>query len=207
MPSWQRDESLNIRAAVSSRARVDPTVHRAHRIGAAHARAALCAFGWQGRSMVEGHSVHRVAAAHRTRLVGKAFQASSPNGRFAAGAAAINGRRFSRIEAVGKNLFAFFAVAGSPDVVVHVHFGMSGRWSVADAARAKEPTATSRLRLEGHGLVAQLSAMTVDYGGPELFAEKVAKLGSDPLRADADPEKLWERVSASQVRSVGLCHG
>ena len=39
--------------------------------------------------MVEGHSVHRVAAAHRQRLVGKSFKATSPNGRFTAGAAAI----------------------------------------------------------------------------------------------------------------------
>ena len=60
------------------------------------------------RTMVEGHSVHRVATRHRQHLVGKCFRATSPNGRFTAGAAAIDGRRFSRIEAVGKNLFCWF---------------------------------------------------------------------------------------------------
>lgn len=32
--------------------------------------------------MVEGHGVHRVAAAHRRALMGKRFAATSPNGRF-----------------------------------------------------------------------------------------------------------------------------
>ena len=81
--------------------------------------------------MVEGHSVHRVAALHRQRLVGKTFRAKSPNGRFVQGAKAIDGKVFSRIEAVGKNLFAFFGKGGGGDddvVVVHVHFGMAGAW-------------------------------------------------------------------------------
>ncbi|KAF5827875.1 hypothetical protein DUNSADRAFT_18593 [Dunaliella salina] len=38
--------------------------------------------------MVEGHQCHRVAAAHRRLLVGKRFQAKSPNGRFQQGAEA-----------------------------------------------------------------------------------------------------------------------
>ena len=82
---------------------------------------------------------------------------------------------------------------------------MSGRWSVSDTERAKEDTDNTRLRLEGHGLVAQLSAMTVDHGGPELFAEKVAKLGQDALRSDADPEKLWERVHKSNKSREWPC--
>ena len=87
--------------------------------------------------MVEGHSVHRIAVAHTRRLCGRSFKATSPNGRFSDGARLINGRSFSRIEAIGKNLFAFFAAAGQPDVVVHVHFGMSGRWSLVDAGRRR----------------------------------------------------------------------
>lgn len=59
--------------------------------------------------MVEGHSVHRLASRFRTKLVGRRFTASSPNGRFTDGAAAIDGKELSRMEAVGKNLFAFFS--------------------------------------------------------------------------------------------------
>lgn len=115
--------------------------------------------------MVEGHSVHRIATQHTRRLVGRAYRATSPNGRFAEGAKLIDGRTFSRCEAIGKNLFAFFACSSgkAPDVVMHVHFGMAGRWSVADPAKAPADTATTRLRLEGGGLVSQLSAMTVQH--------------------------------------------
>jgi formamidopyrimidine-DNA glycosylase len=152
--------------------------------------------------MVEGHSVHRVAVGHAKRLCGRRFKATSPNGRFADGAKLINGREFSRIEAIGKNLFAFFAAAGTPDVVMHVHFGMSGKWSVVDQARAPEPTGTTRLRLEGDGIISHLSAMTVDHGGMDLFEEKRSKLGQDPLRADADPDLLWSQIQKSS-KSIG----
>jgi len=165
--------------------------------------------------MVEGHSVHRVATLHRQRLVGKRFQATSPNGRFKDGAAAINGKVFSRIEAVGKNLFAFFGGSGDkketkdndPLVVVCVHFGMAGAWSVfhGDDDEAPEPTKTNRLRLyhAEENITADLSAMTVIYGtGMDLYNTKRSKLGEDPLRDDADPERLWERVKISK-RSIG----
>lgn len=141
--------------------------------------------------------MHRLAVSHGKRLAGRAYKATSPNGRFADGARAIDGRVLSRLEANGKNLFAFFSVVGSPDVVMHVHFGMAGRWSAVDAARARPPTGTTRLQLEGHGLVSQLSAMTVAHGDLELYLSKTKALGEDPLRADADPEALWRRVSAS----------
>jgi hypothetical protein len=59
--------------------------------------------------MVEGHQCHRVGAAHRRLLLGKAFAASSPNGRFADGAAAISGKVLRDIQVHGKNLFYFFS--------------------------------------------------------------------------------------------------
>lgn len=157
--------------------------------------------------MVEGHSVHRVATMHRQRLVGKAFVATSPNGRFAEGAKAIHNKVFYRIEAVGKNLFAFFRANeqdGNP-VVCHVHFGMAGNWAVyQEGEEVPEPTATNRLRLthSGAGLTADLSAMTVNHGGMELYTGKRSKLGQDPLRDDADVELLWTRVKKSK-KSIG----
>ena len=173
--------------------------------------------------MVEGHSVHRVASLHRKRLIGKQFQPWSPNGRFRDGAKAINNKYFQRIEAVGKNLFAFFFGADdkiwkdgdSNDanddvVVVHVHFGMAGNWAVYNINEDNEatipaPTNTNRLRLEcpSEGIVADLSAMTVQYGTiNNLYVPKRCTLGEDPLRHDANPSKLWERVSKSR-KSIG----
>lgn len=151
--------------------------------------------------MVEGHSVHRVAERHRQRLVGKSFTAWSPNKRFEAGANAINGQKFLRIEAVGKNLFAFFGDESDP-VVVHVHFGMAGNWAVYFDETPPEPTKTNRLRLEFPGIIADLSAMTLQHGGMELYTSKRSKLGEDPLRDDANPAKLWERVKKSN-KSIG----
>lgn len=139
--------------------------------------------------------------------------------RFAEGAAAIDGRVLRRMEAVGKNLFAFFgdsspsSPGGGDDVVVHVHFGMSGAWAVFSADSEPEVRATTRLRLEeiagpgrvdGGGLAAHLSAMTVQHGGPDLYASKKGALGEDPLRPDADPAALYSRVLKSKSRkSIG----
>jgi len=152
--------------------------------------------------------VHRVANFHRERLVGKKFVAISPNGRFTDGAELINGKPFSRIEAVGKNLFAFFGEEDEDNdeqvVVVHIHFGMAGNWAVYDTSKedVPDPTPTNRLRLQCPGIVADLSAMTVKHGGMTLYNEKRSKLGEDPLRNDSNPQRLWERVSKSK-KSIG----
>ena len=112
--------------------------------------------------MVEGHGVHRVAQAHRRALVGKKFKASSPNGRFVDGARAIDDKALARVEAIGKNLFYFFdrgegGRGGGSERhghhVMHVHFGMSGRFSVHAASDPPAATPTTRLKLEGHGRV------------------------------------------------------
>ena len=158
--------------------------------------------------MVEGHSVHRVAARHRQYLVGRTFSATSPNGRFAAGAAAIHQQRYTRVEAVGKNLFCFFGGhAHKSTVVVHVHFGMAGNWAIFTGKNEEipEPRPKTRLRLvsrDEDGIVADLSAMTVAHGTMDLYETKRAVLGQDPLRDDCDPQALWTRVSSSG-RTIG----
>ena len=156
--------------------------------------------------MVEGHGVHRVAASARRHLVGKRFTATSPNGRFAHGAEVIDAKELKRVEAIGKNLFYFFNESDGPEAhVMHVHFGMSGRFATHHALPGPDPTATTRLRLESkeHGICALLSAMTVDIGDCTLFQTKRAKLGEDPLREDADADRLWEKFTKSR-KSVGL---
>ena len=90
--------------------------------------------------MVEGHGVHRVANRHKKRLKGQRFKAVSPNGRFTAGAEAINDKILYRIEAIGKNLFYFFSDdknGAGEMVVVHIHFGMSGRFATFPAKPVK----------------------------------------------------------------------
>ncbi|KAI9007683.1 DNA glycosylase [Hyaloraphidium curvatum] len=190
--------------------------------------------------MVEGHGVARVAAAHRKLLLGKQFQARSPNGRFTDGAALINGRKLDRIESIGKNLFYFFTTASalptplsSPTfasssaqnasndesndaVVVHVHFGMSGKARrvaytpvsppEVEVAPVPETKPTTRLELLNPrlGICVHFSCQTLDHGGIAFFDAWSEKLGPDPLREDADKERLWSKMQASKNKPIGL---
>ena len=103
-------------------------------------------------------------------------------------------------------MFYFFNEREGPDAhVMHVHFGMSGRFSTHDALSCPDPTATTRLRLEHRedGIVALLSAMTVDLMDESGYHLKRSKLGQDPLREDADPDALWDKFRSAR-KSVGL---
>lgn len=155
--------------------------------------------------MVEGHGCHRVVAAHRRLLLGHVFKATSPNGRFTEGAKLIDGRRLARIEAVGKNLFYFWekALPDEPPVVVHIHFGMSGAFSVFPLP-GKTHTPTTRLSLVNKdiNISASLSAMTCVHGGPDLYESKYNALGPDPLREDADKERLWLKMQSTS-KAIG----
>ena len=145
--------------------------------------------------MVEGHGVHRVAVTHRRALVGKKFAATSPNGKFSDGARAIDGVPLRKVEVIGKNMFYKFGNEHSPSQssIMHVHFGMSGRFGVFAAETAPEVTGNTRLKLEGHGMTALLSAMTVNLIDEITYDKKCKDLGQDPLREDACPENQWAR--------------
>lgn len=141
--------------------------------------------------MPEGHLVHRHARELAERFVGSAVAASSPQGRFADGAAAIDGTTMRSTEAYGKHLFVTFDL----DHVLHVHLGRQGLWLWGtDAA----PRPSVRLRLAAGEATADLIApITCELGTPSLRDEVVAKLGPDPLRGDADPEAARRAVLAS----------
>jgi endonuclease-8 len=72
----------------------------------------------------EGHSVHRLARQFNDVFGGAALAALSPQGKFTAGAARIDGQVLERAEAHGKQLFLFF----SHDLVLRVHLGLYGAW-------------------------------------------------------------------------------
>ncbi|DBA87633.1 TPA: hypothetical protein ACH3X1_004646 [Trebouxia sp. C0004] len=69
-----------------------------------------------------------------------------------------------------------------------------------------DPTETTRLKLvnEKHGVVAQLSAMTVILGDLDYYNNKSGKLGPDPLRQDADGERLWDKMRTSKKPIGGI---
>jgi endonuclease-8 len=53
----------------------------------------------------EGHTLHRLARLHQRKFGGQPVAVSSPQGRFAEGAAMVNGRVLRRATAYGKHLF------------------------------------------------------------------------------------------------------
>jgi endonuclease-8 len=145
----------------------------------------------------EGHLLHHLEREHTDRLVGRVVEASSPQGRFAEGAAAIDGRRLDQVEAYGKHLFERYG-----DEVLHVHLGRLGSWRWLEAP-ATDPRPQVRLRLAVAAGAADLIAPIVCELGPRsLRDEVVARLGPDPLRADADVDAV-RRALAADARPIG----
>jgi len=160
----------------------------------------------------EGHTLHRLATALDEAFVGRPVRASSPQGRFVESAALVDGRVLDRAEAYGKHLFLTFGEAPAADVV-HVHLGLYGRFDVHRGVdEVPGPVGQVRLRLVGPGPGHGDGAAYADLRGAtacELLtlAERdavLARLGPDPLRADADPDRAWERVRRSRAPVGGL---
>ncbi len=122
--------------------------------------------------MPEGHTLHRLARLHQRRYAGKPVGVSSPQGRFTADASRVDGRVLVKAEAHGKHLLHRYA----PDLTVHIHLGLIG---------------TFRTDLHGPNKCEILT-------DAEIKALH-ARLGADPLRRDADPDRAYARISRSRT--------
>ncbi len=142
--------------------------------------------------MPEGHTIHRLARQHTRLLGGHPLAASSPQGRAVGAAAAIDGQVLERIDPYGKHLLYRFA----GDVTLHVHLGLYGRF-----VRVREPRGAPRLRLATpEGTTVQLSGPTACHLiEPPEEERLLARLGPDPLRADADPEQAWAALRRRRI--------
>ena len=177
--------------------------------------------------MPEGHTVHRLAGAFRARFVGRAVDASSPQGRFAGGASLLDGRVLQATEAHGKQMFLKF----SDELWLRVHLGLYGMWRFAgpglagfgrrtrrvapsehtrpaasseDIAFPPAPRGLVRLRLLTRSNVADLSGPTACMVlSPAETALAMGRLGEDPLRHDADPARAFAKIHASRS-AIGL---
>ena len=155
--------------------------------------------------MPEGHTLHRLARLHQRRFAGAPVAVSSPQGRFDASAAAVNGRVLRRATAWGKHLFHHYDGGSSGGPVVHVHLGLYGTFTewARSADALPEPVGQVRMRMVGADYGTDLRGPTVceliDAG---QMADVVARLGPDPLRADADPSWPWARIAKSR-RPIG----
>jgi len=153
--------------------------------------------------MPEGHTLRRLADDLSAAFAGRVVGVSSPQGRFAAESALLDGTELVLAESAGKHLFLDFAGGH----VVHVHLGLIGGFRLGEG-QAPAPVGQVRLRIEADG-----------EGGPAAYADLrgakrcalvtpekrdavIAKLGPDPLRQDADPMRAWARIATSK-RPIG----
>jgi len=150
--------------------------------------------------MPEGNVIH-----HQARRLGRAFSkqvvsVDSPQGRFSDGAALVTGRMIRRVEAHGKHLFIGFD-SGS---WIHIHLGLFGKWRFG-SGEVPEPVGQLRMRIWTDEKYAELRGPTVcevlDEGEKRAA---VKRIGPDPIRKDADPERAWAKVhrSASPIGSL-----
>ena len=150
--------------------------------------------------MPEGHSIHRYARLHRALLGGRRVAASSPQGRFAAGACVLNGATLVDVEAYGKHLFYRFASpdperhagrAHDGDVSLHVHLGLFGRFRAYERDPLA-PTPETRLVLSAIGSHAPPRArasVSEPVGGDLVVRASVSEpVGGDLVVSASGPE-------------------
>ena len=141
--------------------------------------------------MPEGHSVHRIARQFARNFVDQTVGASSPQGRFADGAALLDGRRMTTVRAVGKQMFAEF----TDDVWLRVHLGMYGAWDFAGEIEA-DPTIAA-----ANGRMGQTNQRGVPMEEPILD-----EAGENSLASIGAPRRARVHVRMSE-QTTGLADG
>jgi endonuclease-8 len=146
--------------------------------------------------MPEGHTLFRLARDLDATFAGTTPVVSSPQGRFADGAALLDGRELLQARSWGKHLFVEFAA----DAVLHVHLGLIGTFTIDGRDWAGEVPVVGqvRLRLVTDQHVADLRGPTLcAVVAPEEVLAVTSRLGPDPLRPEADEALGWTKVSRS----------
>jgi formamidopyrimidine-DNA glycosylase len=147
----------------------------------------------------EGHTLHRLAREQTAHFAGRPVHVTSPQGRFAAGAALLDGRPLDRVDAYGKHLFARFGAD-----VLHVHLGLYGSYTTGTGV---PPAPRGALRMRWEGVGPDGDGVWTDLRGPtacEVLSDPevdaiLARLGPDPLRPRADGALAGRRIAASRT--------
>ena len=150
--------------------------------------------------MPEGHTLHRLARQQTKLFGGRQVAVCSPQGRFAAGAEALDGRRLLRIEAYGKHLFQHYE--GAP--TLHIHLGLYGKFTTG-SGEPPEPRGALRLRMTTEQAWTDLRGPTAcELMDPEAVDAVLDRLGPDPIRTNSDPDPAYRRIRRSRVSIAAL---
>ena len=145
--------------------------------------------------MPEGHTIHRLALDHGPLLHGRKVRLASPQGKFAEGAALLDGRECVALLPYGKHLW--YAFEG--DLSLHVHLGLYGKWQTGLGA-PPEVRGQLRLRMTAGDAWLDLRGPTAcEVHTPEDVERVLARLGPDPLQRKDDGDLAWQRISRSRA--------
>ncbi|MBD5633924.1 MAG: Fpg/Nei family DNA glycosylase [Candidatus Eremiobacteraeota bacterium] len=144
--------------------------------------------------MPEGPQVARYARLQNEALAGKRLRADSPNGRSSDVAAAIDGLKLVRIEAVGKHLLYDFG----KERYLHVHLGRFGGFDDGPMP-LPEVRGILRFRLYAAQRWFELrGAIAIELFDAAARERLEARIGPNPLDADADPLRAFAKIRASR---------
>ena len=149
--------------------------------------------------MPEGHSVHRLARQFSDVFSGQRLAVSSPQGRFADGAALLNGRTLVASVAHGKHLFLHF----DHGLVLHVHLGLYGAWDFGGDATFRGASSIGAPRKVGErevfddGVAADAASETA--GGGSGYEGPPAPVGAVRVR-------LAGAHGWADLRGATTCH-
>lgn len=120
--------------------------------------------------------------------MGTAPEVSSPQGRFAQGAAVLSGREMVDARAVGKQMFLEF----EGDHWLRVHLGIYGAWDFAGEVRV-DPSIQIHGQTPGHSKLGQ----TGEYSRPESAASgaPVDRVGEDSVTSIGAPRRTRVRMA------------
>jgi len=152
--------------------------------------------------MPEGHSVHRIARQFDRNFVGKAVAVSSPQGRFADGAALIDGHVMTRAMAVGKQMFLEF----EGGLWLRVHLGLYGAWDFAGEILVDATIASA------NGRMGQTNQRGTDPIYDDAGENSLASIGaprktrahvrmSEQTKGLSDDDTEWPPPVVGQVRA------
>jgi len=153
--------------------------------------------------MPEGHTLFALARDLDAAFADTRPRVSSPQGRFEAGAAVLDGQKVVRAIAHGKHLLVEFG----NEAWLNVHLGLIGKFTVTRFARplpradwdGVPRTGAVRLRLVNAHHVADLRGPTLcAVITADEAAAVLGRLGPDPLKPDTDPELGWTKLHRSR---------